>query len=123
MNADNVLMEVSLSLSREPAERRPGCEDLLQPRPSCIFSDGTVFEGIVDGRADGDGVKQRLQKPEIFAFEPLVVDRILMTVDGEEDLFWRQHGNAADVPGFACGTGIVAGRVTATRLVTQLDQE
>jgi hypothetical protein len=122
MDADDVLMGgCALSLSREPAESRPGCEDLLQPWASGVFTNGAVFESEVDRLADGTAGEQRLQKPVVFAFEPLVVHRILMTVDSEKNPLRRQHGDSADVPGLACDAGIIAGRVAAAGLVAQFD--
>src|SRR5271170_6950198 len=94
-------------LSRKPAERRPGCEAPLQQSTSLLFRNGAVFKCKIDGLADCSTREQRLQKTIVFALEPLVVDGILVTVDSEENLFRRQHGHTADVPGFARGTGVV----------------
>ncbi len=109
IGADDVLIGVCLSLSREPAESRPGREDLLQPSASRIFGNGALFESEVDGLADGNAGEQRQQKPVILAFEPLVIHGILMTVNGKKNLARRQHRTSADVPGFTRGACIVAG--------------
>src|SRR5271165_5585152 len=98
MDVEDVLIGGCLSLSRKPAESRPGCENPLQPGATLFFRNRAVFKCNVDGLPNRFAGKQRLQKPIVFAFKAFVIDGILMPVNGEEDLLWRQHGDTANMP-------------------------
>ena len=71
----------------EPAKFHPVGKGGLDVCRALIFRDGAAFKARVECFAESFALLERRENLEVFAGEALVVDRIFVAVDGEEDVF------------------------------------